>query len=267
MSLIIRNCFLNEDSVSQLTGPGHLAYLAVAGSIAHGTANADSDIDVKGFYVNNLEYYIGLTPGEDSVISKLEVPTLIEGELHEVRKFARLALSCNPTVIETLFVNPEHYIVMTPWADVLVRNRHKFLSRRAFKSFSGYAKECLRKLGTEEESTRKQGAKRKELIAKYGYNTKNAAHLLRLLMMGIELVEDGTLTVERPERALLYEVRHGKYTIDEVKEMGNQLFARFEDIEKSGRSVLPEEPDAEYIGFLVGEIIMNRLSLQVNKKC
>ena len=40
------------------------------------------------------------------------------------------------------------------------------------------------------------GQKRRELVRRVGYDAKNAAHLIRLLRMGIEFLTEGTLHVE-----------------------------------------------------------------------
>ena len=41
------------------------------------------------------------------------------------------------------------------------------------------------------------GEKRKAIVRKYQYDVKNAAHLIRLLRMGIEFLETGELRVFR----------------------------------------------------------------------
>ena len=41
------------------------------------------------------------------------------------------------------------------------------------------------------------GQKRRELVRRVGYDDKNAAHLIRLLRMGIEFLTEGTIYVER----------------------------------------------------------------------
>jgi len=41
------------------------------------------------------------------------------------------------------------------------------------------------------------GKKRRELVMRVGYDSKNAAHLIRLLRMGIEFLTEGTMYVER----------------------------------------------------------------------
>jgi DNA relaxase NicK len=53
------------------------------------------------------------------------------------------------------------------------------------------------------------GKKRRELVVRVGYDAKNAAHLIRLLRMGIEFLTEGTLYVERADwsRVTRYQAR------------------------------------------------------------
>jgi hypothetical protein len=43
------------------------------------------------------------------------------------------------------------------------------------------------------------GQKRRESVRRVGYDAKNAAHLIRLLRMGIEFLTEGTMHVERAD--------------------------------------------------------------------
>ena len=54
--------------------------------------------------------------------------------------------SCNPNTIEILGLKPEHYIYLSPVGELLLENRHLFLSKRAIHSFGGYANAQLRRL-------------------------------------------------------------------------------------------------------------------------
>lgn len=50
------------------------------------------------------------------------------------------------------------------------------------------------------------GQKRRELVRRVGYDAKNAAHLIRLLRMGIEFLTEGTLHVERADATELLDI-------------------------------------------------------------
>lgn len=54
----------------------------------------------------------------------------------------------------------------------------------------------------------------RQLVRRVGYNAKNAAHLIRLLRMGIEFLTEGTLYVERADAPELLDINavHGRST-------------------------------------------------------
>jgi uncharacterized protein len=57
---------------------------------------------------------------------------------------------------------------------------------------------------------------RAQLETEFGYDTKHAAHLVRLMRTGIELLKSGDLRVRRPDATDLMAIRDGKYSYDEL---------------------------------------------------
>lgn len=110
------------------------------------------------------------------------------------------------------------------------------------------------------ESLRKQyfsggymGEKRRELVRRVGYDAKNAAHLIRLLRMGIEFLKTGELIVERPDAQELLEIKRGEWSLERVKAEAERLFALAR--EAYDHSSLPAEPDRQAAEQLCMEII------------
>ena len=97
------------------------------------------------------------------------------------------------------------------------------------------------------------GAKRKELVKRVGYDAKHAAHLIRILRMGIEFLMEGELHVERADAEQLLEIKRGEWTIDKVKTEAERLFRQAE--EAYVRSVLPAQPDRDRAERLCMEIV------------
>jgi len=101
---------------------------------------------------------------------------------------------------------------------------------------------------------RKLGKARKESIEKYGYSVKNAAHCIRLLMEGVEIMETGEIKFPiSPERLdILRNIRAGKPKFEEVE----ALFHHFtEELNKAcDNSDLPEKLDMEPINELFLDI-------------
>jgi hypothetical protein len=86
------------------------------------------------------------------------------------------------------------------------------------------------------------GKKRRELVRRFGYDAKNAAHLIRLLRMGIEFLTEGTLHVERADATELLDIKRGAWPLEKVKSEAERLFTLAQ--EAYVRSSLPPNPPA-----------------------
>lgn len=92
------------------------------------------------------------------------------------------------------------------------------------------------------------GVKRKGLIEKYGYDTKNASHLIRLLRQGIEFLIDGEMHVFRKDAKELLAIKDGEWSLEKIKSEAERLFVLSE--EAFIRSNLPVKSDHEKISRL-----------------
>lgn len=85
------------------------------------------------------------------------------------------------------------------------------------------------------------GNKRRGLVETHGYDTKNAAHLIRILRMGIEFITDGYMHVEREDKLELLAIKNGKWSLEKVQTEAEKLFELAR--EANVRSPLPPQPD------------------------
>jgi uncharacterized coiled-coil protein SlyX len=108
------------------------------------------------------------------------------------------------------------------------------------------------------------GAKRKELVKKVGYDAKNAAHLIRLLRMGIEFLVEGELHVERADAENLLSIKRGEWSMEKVKEEAERLFKLAE--EAYVRSSLPPKPDIQHAEKLCMKIISLYHGLSLDRR-
>lgn len=97
------------------------------------------------------------------------------------------------------------------------------------------------------------GAKRKELVKKVGYDAKNAAHLIRLLRMGIEFLKDGKMQVARADAQELLTIKRGEWPLERVQTEAERLFQLSR--EAYAASPLPESPDKAAAETLCMQII------------
>ena len=222
---------------------------AYRGSIAHGMyvpqsdPNSIDDKDVMAIVVPDQTHYFGLTTfGSKGTMEIKEDEWDIV--VYELRKFVGLLVKANPNVITMLWLEDQDYINVTEAGEVLIKNRDLFSTRQAFHSFSGYAKGQLHRM-THMAFEGYMGEKRKRLVKQFGYDTKNAAHLIRLLRMSIEFLTEGRMYVKRKDAQELLAIKRGEWSLEKVKEESTRLFALSE--EAYVRSPLPDRPDMDMV--------------------
>lgn len=246
---------LSEQDTIELLGPNKMIHFGYRGSISHGMyvpssdPNSIDDKDVMGVFLYPPEYYIGLKEGKGVHERFIGCWDSVS---YELRKFTKLCLKGNPNVLGILWLDDEFVIDETESFKKLKSVRHAFASKQAYHSFVGYAGGQLKRM-THLAFEGYMGEKRKSLVQKFGYDCKNAAHLIRLLRMGIEFLTEGTLYVKRKDSQELLAIKRGEWNLEEVKEEARKLF----DFAKQAylSSPLPAQPDNELVGQIMMEII------------
>ena len=114
--------------------------LGLGGSYAYGTNNEGSDIDFRGVTLMMPSDLLGMTEFEQYVDEKTD--TVIYG----FNKLVKLLLDCNPNTCEMLGLDEDQYLIRSSLGQELIDNSKLFLSKRAIKSFGGYADAQLRRL-------------------------------------------------------------------------------------------------------------------------
>lgn len=114
--------------------------LGLGGSHAYGTSNKNSDVDFRGITLNKPSDLIGLTQFEQFEDRKTDTV------VYAFNKIVKLLLECNPNTCEILGLDEEQYLIKTKLGQELLDQKEIFLSKRAAKSFGGYASAQLRRL-------------------------------------------------------------------------------------------------------------------------
>ncbi len=96
---------------------------------------------------------------------------------------------------------------------------------------------------------------RAALEAKYGYDTKHGMHLIRLMMMCLEILMGDGVIVKRPDAKFLLGIRDGGISYDTLIQMAKNLDNRCEAMYAT--STLPNEPDRVAINDLVVRLTLD----------
>lgn len=237
------------------------------GSGVHGTAvSGQDDRDEMGICLEPPEFVTGLgrvpngLAGESArvVFEQYERHTVWDepgglanrsgaGDLdvvvYSARKWARLALGGNPTVLLVLFTPDDETMFRDQTGAELVANADRFVSQQAADRFLGYLR------GQKAAMTGEAGAhtNRPELVAVHGYDTKYAMHALRLGRQGVELLTTGRITLPMPEpdRGYLRAIRRGEVALADVVAEVERAEQQLETLRAS--DAVPEHPDRRWV--------------------
>lgn len=303
--------------------------LGLGGSYAYGTNNEVSDIDFRGVTLQLPSDLLGMTEFEQFEDDKTD--TVIYG----FNKLVKLLLECNPNTCEMLGLDENQYLIKTELGQELINNSRLFLSKRAIKSFGGYADAQLRRLqnaiardtlpqsdkekhilksvmnALEDFNRRYAGKERgnirlyidraenpeleteifvdanyahfplrdytdllgtmKNVVRDYdkigkrnrkkddNHLNKHAMHLIRLLMMAIDILEKGEIRTHRKDDLpTLIAIRKGDYMLPdgtfspEFYELLEEYEHRLD--EAAARTVLPDNPDMEKVAHFVERV-------------
>ena len=95
---------------------------------------------------------------------------------------------------------------------------------------------------------------RADLEREYGYDTKHAMHLVRLMRMGLEILERGELLVRRDDAAELVKIREGALPFDDLLATAARLE---EDMKNAAtKATLPDDVDHEQVDQLAVELML-----------
>ncbi|NJK36659.1 MAG: nucleotidyltransferase domain-containing protein [Oscillatoriales cyanobacterium RM1_1_9] len=213
---------LPQGQLEELNLFDRVIYRCIVGSRAFGLDDTDSDTDRRGIY---------LPPGELHW-SLYGVPEQIENKpaqecYWELQKFLILALKANPNVLECLYTPLIE--TATPLAEELLEIREIFLSQLVYQTYNGYVISQFKKM---EQDLRTIGTVR----------SKHAMHLIRLLLSGIAILQQGFVPIRvEDERDRLLAIKYEQMSWDEVNHWRLNLHQEFD--QAFAKTHLPERPD------------------------
>ena len=218
------------------------------GSTLHGTGiPGQEDRDEMGICIPPPEYLIGLKEFEHYIYrtageGNRSGPDDLDLTIYSLRKYVKLALQGNPSILLTLFVPEDKIILETKIGRELMANASWFHSKEAAARYLGYMQS--QKLGLTGEK-RSGVPKRPELVEQFGFDTKYAMHATRLGFQGVEFLKTGkiTLPMEGAEGQFCRAIRHGSVPLKTVLETVDELEQRLKMLQD--HPGIPDKPDSD----------------------
>ena len=195
-----------------------------------------SDWDWRGVYVAPtsllLQEPFGVKVSETSWMEGIG-SNRVDDTSYEIGHFIKLALMSNPSILELLA--SDHYEIMMPEGLHLQSLLpHMWTASRVRDAFGGYSNNQLTKMISNKDGRRWDYAK----------------HYLRILIMGIGLLETDVLSLEVPEkwRSYLMSVRDGEIAVEYVFGQGERLREKLDALaEKRKDKVANPEPIRDFL--------------------
>ena len=129
--------------------------------------------------------------------------------------------------------------------EVMKKERQYTSAKRAFEQYQNWKENRNKDRATLEE--------------KYGYDTKHAYHLVRLIRMCREILTTGKVIVKRPDREELLAIRNGAWTYEELIDFAEREEQELNVIYETC-NVLPNKPDREKLDQLCIKLVEKSLS-------
>ena len=218
---------------------------ALVGSTTHGISIGNDDRDEMGVCIEPIEYAMGF-PEFEQLIYRSAVER--EGRhdarsqkgdldltIYSLRKFIRLSLKGNPTILILYFIKNPLYISFL--GKELQELAPKIVSKKAGNAFLGYLTAQKQRMLGERGGTHGRLEE---------YDFKYAAHMVRLGLQGVELLQTGSLSIPmiKENQDYIKAVRHGDISIQNALSRTGELEKELKDLIDD--SPLREKPDDEF---------------------
>lgn len=129
----------NNLTIQDLKERNLIVFEAVMGSHAYGTNGPESDVDVRGIYVQPLEDILGM--GYVDQVSDDKNDTTY----YEIRRFLELVQTNNPNILELLCAPSDCIRVCDDVMDRVFSHTDKLVTKKCKWTFGGYAAEQIKK--------------------------------------------------------------------------------------------------------------------------
>ncbi len=272
-------------------------YDVITGSNLYGLATSESDLDSRAIILPPTEYLCGMgiqkfeqyeSPTEDRVVYSLDkfLKHVLQGNISmlEMLFAPNPKMSSIGEIIRShrdLFVTQRYYRSVKGFSNQEERRMRatnltissgdetkdevlqKLCSMFHLKSYErddiidiieNSTQLQLRKVT---KTTRNLGDKRRLLFDKFGFDTKSASHVIRLLEEGIELLSTGQLVFPRPNATMLLNVKKGLTPVAEVDIMIAKLQGELD--EAFANTKLPALPNIKKINDIYTDIVIQKV--------
>ena len=247
--------------------PMNCHYLTMMGSVAYGVSSDTSDMDIYGFCIPPKEVIFPHLAGEVMGFGTkknrfnqwqqhhVEDPCALQGKgrsydltVYNIVDYFHLLMGNNPNMIDSIFTHDTCVLHITRLGTMVREKRRLFLHKKCWHTFKGYAYAQMKKIRSKE----RESSARRELIEKFGYDTKFGYHLVRLLNEVEQIMIEGDLDLMR-NCEQLKDIRNGMWTEEQLEAYFAMKEVALEEV--YNKSTLQWGPDEQAIKELLLNVL------------
>lgn len=235
------------------------SYVTVSGSRSYGAEMPDSDWDFVGWVVPPLtvvfpylEGDIPLYGSQKSLFKNLqlhELPSKMYGDvdltIYSIAYYFDRTADGNPNLMDSLFVPDSAVLVCDNIGRMVRENKELFVSQRMYTKFIGMAHSHMKKI-----TSRTRKGKRKSVVEKYGYDVKDASHVVRVMLEISDFMLTGEADLTKNSH-VIRNIRNGEWSLDDVREFFDEIVGDLDSRKENGEFVVPENPQWDKVKQLL----------------
>ena len=153
-------------------------FATISGAHLYGFASPDSDVDLRGAFVQPLSDVLGLQPSRETITVEDKSRLDLDWVAHDVRKFARMMVNHNGYVLEQLF-SPLVVVTSDAHQELLALGRG-CVTRPTVRHYLGFARG------------------RRLRLAEPAPTVKHLLYAYRVYLSGIHLMQTGEVVAHLP---------------------------------------------------------------------
>lgn len=217
-------------------------FVTLSGSHAYGTNVEGQDVDIRGLVEPQIQDMIGLAQiGQNSGVDRFDQFRDVDLDMtvYGFNRFMQLAVNGNPNVLELLGCRQDQYSYVQAEGQLLLDNKHLFVTKKAARQFSGYADEQLNRLklfiakNNVSESQRLQEALL-DITSKLQRYEDECEIPHGAFEIGVRNVDGQNKIVIVPSEEILYN-QHSGYDIVKLKQFISKIQERVKAYETVGK--------------------------------
>lgn len=238
----------------------NIFYETMMGSISYGCSTDTSDIDIYGWAIPPRElvfpHLTGEIMGFGKQLKRFEqyqehhIPLndkVYDISIYSIVKYFQLCMENNPNMIDSMFVPDDCILHITRIGQMVREKRKIFLHKGCTHKFKGYAYQQLHKVRTKNPDPE---SKRRDLVDRFGFDTKFASHCIRLLQECEQILITGDIDLRQISEQLKA-IRRGEVKLEEIEHIFTIKEAHLEKLYVDSKAVPMYPPEKEIKDLLL----------------